>query len=83
MNRDEIRAGMRAALPTLLASMPFGILLGAVSANMGLSLGEVDDIQPESLADELPFPLLELAVTAHFNLRPCPGGPVTFSELVD
>jgi predicted branched-subunit amino acid permease len=41
MNTDEMRAGMRAAIPTLLASLPFGILLGAVSANMGLSLGEI------------------------------------------
>ena len=41
MNRDEMRAGIRAALPTLLASLPFGILLGAVSSNMGLSLGEI------------------------------------------
>lgn len=41
MNRDEMRAGMRAAVPTLLASLPFGLLLGAVSANMGLSLGEI------------------------------------------
>lgn len=41
MNREEIRAGMRAAMPTLLASLPFGVLLGAVSANMGLSSGEI------------------------------------------
>jgi predicted branched-subunit amino acid permease len=41
MNLDEIRDGIRAALPMLLASLPFGILLGAVSANMGLSLGEI------------------------------------------
>ena len=41
MNTDEMRAGMRAAIPTLLASLPFGILLGAVSANMGLSIGEI------------------------------------------
>jgi predicted branched-subunit amino acid permease len=41
MNRDEITAGIRAALPTLLSALPFGILLGAVSANMGLSIGEI------------------------------------------
>jgi len=41
MNRDEIYSGMRAALPTLLSALPFGILLGAVSANMGLSIGEI------------------------------------------
>jgi predicted branched-subunit amino acid permease len=41
MNREEIWAGMRAAVPTLLSSLPFGVLLGAVSANMGLSLGEI------------------------------------------
>ena len=41
MNREEITAGMRAAMPTLLSSLPFGVLLGAVSANMGLSLGEI------------------------------------------
>ena len=41
MNRQEIWAGMRAAVPTLLSSLPFGVLLGAVSANMGLSLGEI------------------------------------------
>jgi predicted branched-subunit amino acid permease len=41
MNFDEMRAGMRSAIPTLLASMPFGILLGAVSANMGLSISEI------------------------------------------
>jgi predicted branched-subunit amino acid permease len=41
MNRDEILSGMRAALPTLLSALPFGILLGAVSANMGLSIGEI------------------------------------------
>jgi predicted branched-subunit amino acid permease len=41
MNRDEISAGIRAALPTLLSALPFGILLGAVSANMGLSIGEI------------------------------------------
>ena len=41
MNRQEIWAGMRAAMPTLLSSLPFGVLLGAVSANMGLSLGEI------------------------------------------
>lgn len=41
MNSDEMRAGIRAALPTLLASLPFGLLLGAVSTNMGLSLGEI------------------------------------------
>lgn len=41
MNRDDIRDAIRAATPSLLASLPFGILLGAVSANMGLSLGEI------------------------------------------
>lgn len=41
MNRDEILSGMRAALPTLLSALPFGILLGAVSSNMGLSIGEI------------------------------------------
>ena len=41
MNRDDIWAGIRAAMPTLLSSLPFGVLLGAVSANMGLSLGEI------------------------------------------
>lgn len=41
MNLEEMRAGIRAAMPTLLASLPFGLLLGAVSANMGLSLGEI------------------------------------------
>ena len=41
MNRDEIRAAVRAAMPTLLASLPFGLLLGAVAANMGLSIGEI------------------------------------------
>ena len=41
MKREEITAGMRAAMPTLLSSLPFGVLLGAVSANMGLSLGEI------------------------------------------
>jgi predicted branched-subunit amino acid permease len=41
MNRDEISAGIRAALPTLLSALPFGILLGAVSANMGLSISEI------------------------------------------
>jgi predicted branched-subunit amino acid permease len=41
MFNDEMRAGIRAAMPTLLASLPFGILLGAVSANMGLSTGEI------------------------------------------
>lgn len=41
MNREEIWAGMRAAVPTLLSSLPFGVLLGAVCANMGLSLGEI------------------------------------------
>lgn len=41
MNRDEIISGMRAALPTLLSALPFGVLLGAVSANMGLSIGEI------------------------------------------
>jgi predicted branched-subunit amino acid permease len=41
MNYDEMRAGIRASLPTLLSSLPFGILLGAVSANMGLSLSEM------------------------------------------
>lgn len=41
MNRTEIRHGIRAALPSLLSAMPFGILLGAVSANMGLSMGEI------------------------------------------
>ena len=41
MNRQEIWAGIRAAMPTLLSSLPFGVLLGAVSANMGLSLGEI------------------------------------------
>jgi len=41
MNRDEILSGMRAALPTLISALPFGILLGAVSANMGLSIGEI------------------------------------------
>lgn len=41
MYRDEIYSGMRAALPTLLSALPFGVLLGAVSANMGLSIGEI------------------------------------------
>lgn len=41
MNRHEIYSGIRAALPTLLSALPFGILLGAVSANMGLSIGEI------------------------------------------
>lgn len=41
MNTEEMRAGMRAAMPTLIASLPFGILLGAVSSNMGLSIGEI------------------------------------------
>lgn len=41
MNRDEIYSGIRAAIPTLLSALPFGILLGAVSANMGLSIGEI------------------------------------------
>lgn len=41
MNRDEILSGIRSALPTLLSALPFGILLGAVSANMGLSVGEI------------------------------------------
>ena len=41
MDYAEMRDGIRATLPTLLASLPFGILVGAVSANMGLSLGEI------------------------------------------
>ncbi|MGV3548822.1 AzlC family ABC transporter permease [Rhizobium sp.] len=41
MNRDDMRAAIRAATPSLLASLPFGLLLGAVSANMGLSIGEI------------------------------------------
>jgi predicted branched-subunit amino acid permease len=41
MNRDEILSGMRATLPSLISALPFGILLGAVSANMGLSTGEI------------------------------------------
>lgn len=41
MNRQEINDGIRAALPTLLSALPFGILLGAVSSNMGLSIGEI------------------------------------------
>lgn len=41
MNRDEILSGIRAALPILLSALPFGLLLGAVSANMGLSTGEI------------------------------------------
>jgi predicted branched-subunit amino acid permease len=41
MNRDEITSGIRAALPTLLSALPFAILLGAVSANMGLTIGEI------------------------------------------
>ncbi|MBL0374456.1 AzlC family ABC transporter permease [Rhizobium sp. KVB221] len=41
MNRDEIISGIRTALPTLLSALPFAILLGAVSSNMGLSIGEI------------------------------------------
>lgn len=41
MNRDEIYAGIRSAIPTLLSALPFGLLLGAVSANMGLTIGEI------------------------------------------
>lgn len=41
MNRDEISSGIRAAMPTLLSALPFAVLLGAVSANMGLSIGEI------------------------------------------
>mgnify|MGYP000152591220 CR=1 FL=1 len=41
MNRDEIVSGIRAALPSLISALPFGILLGAVSANMGLTIGEI------------------------------------------
>jgi len=41
MKRDEIFSGIRAALPSLISALPFGILLGAVSANMGLGIGEI------------------------------------------
>jgi predicted branched-subunit amino acid permease len=41
MNRDEILSAFRAVLPPLLSALPFGILVGAVSANMGLSIGEI------------------------------------------
>lgn len=41
MLRDEILSGIRTAIPTLLSALPFGVLVGAVSASMGLSLGEI------------------------------------------
>jgi predicted branched-subunit amino acid permease len=41
MTRDEIYSGIRTALPILMGALPFAVLLGAISTNMGLSLGEV------------------------------------------